>query len=59
MTDPQTSEAADVELVRRAKAADLEAFETLTNRPERQIYSLALRRRWTETHLTSGKTGAS
>ena len=33
----------DEELVRRAKASDLEAFEALTTRYERQVYSLALR----------------
>lgn len=35
--------AADVELVRRAKAGDLAAFETLVSRHERQIYTLAWR----------------
>lgn len=33
----------DGELVRRAKAGELEAFEQLTERHERQIYTLALR----------------
>jgi len=33
----------DAELVRRAKAGDLPAFEELANRHERQIYTLALR----------------
>jgi RNA polymerase sigma-70 factor (ECF subfamily) len=35
--------ATDVELVRAAKAGDLGAFEELTTRHERQIYSLAYR----------------
>jgi RNA polymerase sigma-70 factor (ECF subfamily) len=33
----------DDELVRRAKAGDLGAFEALTSRSERRVYSLALR----------------
>ena len=33
----------DAELVRRAKAGELAAFEELTRRHERQVYSLALR----------------
>jgi RNA polymerase sigma-70 factor (ECF subfamily) len=33
----------DDELVRRAKAGDLPAFEELANRHERQVYTLALR----------------
>src|SRR5882724_738652 len=33
----------DTELVLRAQAGDLEAFEVLTNRYERRIYSLAFR----------------
>jgi len=33
----------DEDLLRRAKAGDLGAFETLTTRYERQVYSLALR----------------
>ena len=37
------SNPADDELVRRAKAGDLAAFEELTTRHERQIYSLAYR----------------
>ena len=37
------SDPADDELVRRAKAGDLAAFEELTTRHERQIYSLAYR----------------
>ena len=39
-TDPG---APDAELVRLAKAGDLEAFEALTNRYEQQVYSLVLR----------------
>jgi RNA polymerase sigma-70 factor (ECF subfamily) len=35
--------AADTGLVRRAKAGELAAFEELTGRHERQVYSLALR----------------
>jgi RNA polymerase sigma-70 factor (ECF subfamily) len=42
-TPAPTSEPADVELVRRAKGGDLEAFEALATRHERQIYTLALR----------------
>ena len=38
-----TPEPPDVELVRRAKAGDLDAFEALTNRYEQRVYSLALR----------------
>lgn len=33
----------DIELVRRAKAGELEAFEELANRHERQVYTIALR----------------
>ncbi len=36
-------EASDAELVRRAKAGELAAFEELVNRHQRQIYTLALR----------------
>ena len=36
-------EPTDVELVQRAKAGDLEAFEALTTRHEQRVYSLALR----------------
>ena len=43
MTHQTTSEASDSELVARAKAGELDAFETLTNRYERRVYSLALR----------------
>ena len=38
-----TPEASDAELVRRAKAGELDAFEALTNRYEQRVYSLALR----------------
>jgi RNA polymerase sigma-70 factor (ECF subfamily) len=38
-----TPGAIDTELVRRAKAGELVAFEELTGRHERQVYSLALR----------------
>ena len=34
---------ADNELVQRAKKGDLEAFETLATRHERQVYGLAMR----------------
>ena len=37
------SELSDTELVERAKAGDLAAFETLTARHEQRIYSLAMR----------------
>jgi RNA polymerase sigma-70 factor (ECF subfamily) len=43
MTDTLKEPIRDVELVRRAKAGELEAFEVLTTRYERQVYSLALR----------------
>jgi RNA polymerase sigma-70 factor (ECF subfamily) len=33
----------DADLVQRAKAGDLDAFDSLTTRHERQVYSLALR----------------
>jgi len=36
-------ELSDAELVARAKAGELEAFEALTNRYEQRVYSLALR----------------
>jgi RNA polymerase sigma-70 factor, ECF subfamily len=38
-----TVSGSDAELVRRAKAGDLPAFEELANRHERQVYTLALR----------------
>jgi RNA polymerase sigma-70 factor (ECF subfamily) len=43
MTNQTTSEVSDTELVARAKAGELDAFEALTNRYERRVYSLALR----------------
>ena len=43
MTNHITPETPDLELVRRAKAGELDAFETLTNRHEQRVYSLALR----------------
>jgi len=39
----ETTDATDAELVRRAKAGGLDAFETLANRHEQRVYSLALR----------------
>ena len=43
MTNPTTSEIGDKELVVRAKAGALDAFEALANRYEQRVYSLALR----------------
>lgn len=43
MTNQLPPETPDAELVRRAKAGVLDAFETLTNRHEQRVYSLALR----------------
>ena len=43
MTTPITPETADIELVQRAKAGELDAFELLTTRHEQQVYSLAMR----------------
>jgi RNA polymerase sigma-70 factor, ECF subfamily len=42
-TNQATPEASDADLVTRAKAGELEAFEALTNRYEQRVYSLALR----------------
>jgi RNA polymerase sigma-70 factor (ECF subfamily) len=43
VNEKRTDEPTDAELVRRAKAGELEAFETLTTRYECPIFSLALR----------------
>ncbi len=43
MTTPILPEIADAELVARARAGELDAFEALTNRYERRVYALALR----------------
>ena len=43
MTTVITPETADLELVQRAKAGDLEAFEALATRHEQRVYSLAMR----------------
>lgn len=43
MTNQTFTETADAELVQRAQASDLGAFEALTSRYERRIYSLASR----------------
>ena len=45
MTNPPTSESeiGDPELVSRAQAGELEAFETLTTRYEQRVFSLAMR----------------
>jgi len=43
MTDPTVPEVSDVDLVLRARAGELDAFETLTCRYEQRVYSLALR----------------
>ena len=43
MTDQLTPETPDVELVRLAKAGDLDAFEVLTSRYEQRVYALAMR----------------
>ena len=43
MTDPISAEISDADLVVRAKAGELEAFEMLTCRYERRVYFLALR----------------
>jgi len=43
MTHPPTPETPDAELVHRAKAGELDAFEALTNRYEQRVYGLAIR----------------
>jgi RNA polymerase sigma-70 factor, ECF subfamily len=43
LTKIGSREASDADLVREAKAGDLAAFEALTSRHERLVYSLALR----------------
>jgi RNA polymerase sigma-70 factor (ECF subfamily) len=43
MANQTTNEAPDLELIRRAKAGDMGAFEALTTRHEQRVYSLALR----------------
>jgi len=43
MRKPDIQEPPDEELVRQAQAGGLDAFETLTNRYEQRVYSLALR----------------
>jgi len=41
--DHTTPDVPDAELVRRAQAGELDAFETLTTRHERRVFSLAMR----------------
>jgi RNA polymerase sigma-70 factor, ECF subfamily len=43
ITSQTTPETSDTNLVVRARAGELDAFEALTNRYERRVYSLALR----------------
>jgi RNA polymerase sigma-70 factor (ECF subfamily) len=43
MTNQTIPAASDIDLVTRAKAGELDAFEALTNRYEQRVYSLALR----------------
>ena len=43
MPTPITPETADAELVHRAQAGDLDAFEALTSRYEQRVYGLAMR----------------
>ncbi len=43
MSTPFSPEPPDAELVRRAKAGELDAFEALTNRYEQRVYGLAMR----------------
>src|SRR5664279_2954211 len=43
MTHPLTPETPDADLVSRAKAGELDAFEALTNRYEQRVYGLTMR----------------
>ena len=43
MSQSLTPETTDTELVRRAKAGELDAFESLTQRYEQRVYGLAMR----------------
>ena len=43
MSDQLSPDLSDGDLVRRAKAGDLAAFEALTGRHEQRVYSLAMR----------------
>jgi RNA polymerase sigma-70 factor, ECF subfamily len=43
MLQPITHEIPDAELVRRAQAGEMEAFEALTTRHEQRVFSLAMR----------------
>jgi RNA polymerase sigma-70 factor, ECF subfamily len=43
MSQPLSPDPPDAELVQRAKAGDLAAFEALTERHEQRVYSLAMR----------------
>jgi RNA polymerase sigma-70 factor (ECF subfamily) len=43
MASPIPPEPTDTELVRRAQAGELEAFEALTSRHEQRVYALAMR----------------
>jgi RNA polymerase sigma-70 factor (ECF subfamily) len=43
MTNPPTPETPDLELVGRAQAGDMDAFEALTTRYEQRVFSLARR----------------